>query len=291
MIGRPISSNSPLKAVTEQYLAADLALPELGSEPDAQALVEWASAAACTAAAEDVYREKEGRRTVRLRRGEDVYFLKYHGGIGWREVWKNVCRGRPPVSGADNEYVALTALRDAGMAVPEVVAFARVGQSPARRRSAIVTRALRDTVSLEDYCATWQAQPPAAAQRIALVRHVAQIARQMHSLGVQHRDFYLCHFHLLLDSLRDGKPRSYLIDLHRARVRLNMPRRWRIKDLAALYFSAMNCGLTRRDCLRFMYLYNEGGLRKALGEDARMWRAVSRKARRMRAQEARSVMN
>jgi len=51
--------------------------------------------------------------------------------------------------------------------------------------------------------------------------------------------------------------------------------------LAGLYFSAMNCGLQRRDLLRFIRHYSEGGLRQALGEDARLWRQVERRARQL----------
>jgi hypothetical protein len=73
----------------------------------------------------------------------------------------------------------------------------------------------------------------------------------MHGGGVNHRDFYICHFllHLPVDA---GAPRLSLIDLHRAQVREQTPRRWRDKDLAALYFSALDIGLTRRDGLRFL---------------------------------------
>jgi heptose I phosphotransferase len=103
----------------------------------------------------------------------------------------------------------------------------------------------------------------------------------MHGAGINHRDFYICHFHLDESSLAEPSLRCYLIDLHRAQIRRRTPRRWRVKDLAGLYFSAMDCGLQRRDLLRFMRHYSEGGLRRALGEDARLWRQVERRARQL----------
>jgi heptose I phosphotransferase len=100
----------------------------------------------------------------------------------------------------------------------------------------------------------------------------------MHEAGINHRDFYICHFHLDPLSLGEAELRCYLIDLHRAQIRSRTPRRWRVKDLAGLYFSAMDCGLTARDLLRFIHHYNPGGVRAALDSDGRLWRQVERRA-------------
>ncbi|HEX6267077.1 MAG TPA: hypothetical protein VFZ81_09300, partial [Burkholderiales bacterium] len=61
-------------------------------------------------------------------------------------------------------------------------------------------------------------------------------------------------------------------------LRDSIPRRWRIKDIGALYFSAADIGLTRRDLLRFVRLYTGKPLRQSLQEDAAFWRAVTRRA-------------
>ena len=79
----------------------------------------------------------------------------------------------------------------------------------------------------------------------------------------------------------------HLIDLHRAQIRARVPRRWRIKDLAALYFSALDCGATRRDVLRFVRHYHATDLRSALGARRGMWRAVERRVQRMQRRGAR----
>ncbi|MST95429.1 MAG: hypothetical protein EXS33_09230 [Pedosphaera sp.] len=39
----------------------------------------------------------------------------------------------------------------------------------------------------------------------------------------------------------------FVIDLHRAQLRDRVPARWLVKDLGGLLFSALDCGLTRRD--------------------------------------------
>ena len=56
-------------------------------------------------------------------------------------------------------------------------------------------------------------------------------ARRMHDAGINHRDFYICHFHLDELSLQEQETRCYLIDLHRAQIRERTPRRWRIRTL------------------------------------------------------------
>ena len=267
--------------MAEYYLREDLAVGELadlaGHETNDKLLV-WARSIAGKAAPGDVYRHKEGRKTLRFEYNGRSYFLKLHLGIGWTEIAKNLLQMRLPVLGAINEYLAVAALERAGVDTLSVAAYACRGRNPAAMQSMIVTDELAGTVSLEDYCADWISAPPDPRIRMRLILKLAKSARLMHCAGINHRDFYICHFHLDESSLADATPRCYLIDLHRAQIRSHTPRRWQVKDLAGLYFSAMNCGLTRCDLLRFMHHYSEGGLRQALGQDAAMWRQVTRRA-------------
>ena len=73
-----------------------------------------------------------------------------------------------------------------------------------------------------------------------------------------------------------------LIDLHRAQIRNRLPRRWRDKDLAALYFSALDIGLTRRDFYRFLRLYFDRPLRRILSEEATLLQWLATEAERLR---------
>ena len=94
------------------------------------------------------------------------------------------------------------------------------------------------------------------------------MARKMHRAGINHRDFYLCHFLMDEPLALDQAPVLHLIDLHRAQIRQNVPRRWLVKDLGGLLFSAFEKGLTSRDLLRFMRLYSDRPLREVLAKDA-----------------------
>ena len=276
--------------MAELFLREDFASGGEDGEPlsaDCRAadLLQWARRTASQAAPGDIYRDKEGRKTLRFRRGGRSYFLKLHSGIGWGEVFKNLLQLRLPVPGAGNEYRAVVALQQIGVDTMSVAAYASVGSNPAARQSLIVTDDLVGTVSLEDYCADWSKRPPPFAVRLRLIRKLADSSRRMHGAGINHRDFYICHFHLDESTLSDPAPRCHLIDLHRAQLRRAVPRRWLEKDLAGLYFSAMDCGLTRRDLLRFMRTYSGKPLRQTLEEDLPFWRAVGKRAGRLYIQE------
>ncbi|NQD81256.1 lipopolysaccharide core heptose(I) kinase RfaP, partial [Pseudomonas sp. CrR14] len=54
-----------------------------------------------------VYRELEGRRTLRTEVDGKGYFVKIHRGIGWAEIVKNLSTARLPVLGAGQEWKAI----------------------------------------------------------------------------------------------------------------------------------------------------------------------------------------
>lgn len=232
-----------------------------------------------------VYRHVAGRRTVRFELAGRSYFLKAHAGVGWREIVKNLLQGRLPVLGAANEKEAIEALQRLGIETMSIAGYGVRGINPARRQSLLITDELTDTVSLEDFCRPWPNTPPPYRLRKILIDKVADVARQLHSHGVNHRDFYLCHFLLQLplpaEVRRPADLRTYLIDLHRVQVRVKAPRRWLVKDVAGLYFSSLDIGLSRRDALRFVRRYSGMPLRRALHENGRFWRQVCQRAVRL----------
>ena len=230
----------------------------------------------------EVFRELEARRTLRTEVEGRGYFVKIHRGVGWGEIVKNLVSLRAPVLGAGNECRALRRLAELGVASMTPVAFAERGADPARQHSFIITEELANTVSLEDHCRDWPTNPPPPGWKQALIRRVAEMAGRMHRGGVNHRDFYICHFLLHLDPVpRPEDFRLSLIDLHRAQTRAATPRRWRDKDLAGLYFSALEIGLTKRDVLRFLRAYFELPLRTILREEAALLTRLDREARRL----------
>lgn len=230
-----------------------------------------------------VYRELEGRRTQRVAIGHKKYFIKQHHGIGWKEIFKNLLQGRWPTLSAKQEWLAIQRLQQLGIAVPEIVGYGCRGMNPARRQSFLITKELPDNISLEDFCKSWQHTPPPAWLKYRLIKEVARIARILHTHGINHRDFYICHFLITGPELTQDEKniKLYLIDLHRAQVRRQTPQRWLVKDLAGLFFSAKDIGLTDRDLLRFIKEYRNTSLRDSLKMESTFWIKVKNRGEKL----------
>ncbi|HEY9381529.1 MAG TPA: lipopolysaccharide core heptose(I) kinase RfaP [Burkholderiales bacterium] len=225
-----------------------------------------------------VFRQVERRRTVRFEAGGKAYFVKAHYGVGWREIFKNLFTLRLPVLGATNEWLAIRRVEALGLRAPTIAAYGVRGSNPAARESFLVTEDVGSSISLEDYCRGWREAPPGFVRKQDLIREVALISKALHEGGVNHRDYYLCHF---LRPLCGNDTGLVVIDLHRAQIRRITPRRWIVKDIGGLYFSAMDIGLTQRDLFRFMKIYRGRSLRELLKEEDALWSDVRRRALRL----------
>ncbi|MCX4190753.1 lipopolysaccharide core heptose(I) kinase RfaP [Methylophaga sp. OBS3] len=230
----------------------------------------------------DVFRDKEGRRTLRFDFQNHSYFLKYHAGIGWQEVFKNLIAFRLPIFSARNEWQAIQFLEKLGLDTMTLAAYGEKGWNPAKRQSFVITDELTKTMSLEWVGEQWQSQPPTFQTKQTLISKLAHISRVMHTNGINHRDFYLCHF-LLDESFASHNTYTedmpiYLIDLHRAQIRKKIPERWLVKDLGSLFFSASRVPLTSRDLLRFMKQYSGLPLRELLQTQSDFWKHVQQRA-------------
>ncbi len=209
-------------------------------------------------------------------------FIKQHTGVGWKEIFKNLFQGRLPVLSAKNEYLALEKLRLLGISVPAVLAFEQRGWNPARLQSYILMQELKPVISLEDLTKTWKIVAPDFVYKQKLIEEIARIARVMHQHGINHRDFYLCHFLLELAQKKDAPIKLSLIDLHRAQCRRRVPLRWLIKDLSALLFSCKDVYLTERDCYRFIKVYSANSLGDELSANASFWQKVKNRGHNYR---------
>jgi len=215
----------------------------------------------------EVFRELENRRTQRILLKGKPYFIKQHFGVGWKEIIKNLWQGRLPILSAKNEWQAISLLHALGVDTLTLVAYGCRGKNPAALQSFLITEALPTTLSLEHY-------RPSFKLKLKLIKEVARITRTLHEHGINHRDLYLCHFLL-------GEEKLYLIDLHRAQIRKKIPLRWRVKDLAGLYFSSKNSGLTKRDLFRFMMLYRAKPLHDVLMHEANLWKKVKQRGEKL----------
>ncbi|WP_256830561.1 lipopolysaccharide core heptose(I) kinase RfaP [Pseudomonas sp. Pse1] len=230
----------------------------------------------------EVYRELEARRTLRTEVAGNGFFVKIHRGIGWGEIFKNLLTAKLPVLGAGQEWRAIQRLQQAGVPTMTAIAYGEKGRNPADQHSFIITEELAPTVSLEDFSINWRMQPPEPRLKRALIDEVARMTGMMHRAGVNHRDCYICHFLLHTDKpVTADDFKLSVIDLHRAQTRPAITKRWRNKDLAALYFSALDIGLTRRDKLRFLKGYFMQPLRQILREEASLLAWLEGKANKL----------
>ncbi len=227
-----------------------------------------------------VHRAVKNRRTIEFEVAGRRYFIKAHRGVGWGEVFKNLLYGRAPIVSAEPEWRAIESLNTVGVATAGVAGKGLRGFSPANLESFIVMPALEGMISLEELTSDWRGatgRNRVLLQR-ALLRHIADLARRMHGAGLNHRDFYLCHFLVRDRDWSKWKPGDAvdltLIDLHRVQRRDRVPERWLVKDLGGLLFSALDAGLTRRDLLRFIAAYRQQPLREVFAREGNFWPQV-----------------
>lgn len=227
-----------------------------------------------------IYRQVKNRKTFQFEVEGESYFAKLHWGIGWREIVKNLLQFRLPILGAENEWQAINKLESLNIDTMKYVAYGSKGKNPAAQQSFIVTRELTATTSLEDYCRGWNERQPSFSEKFALQKEIAKISKTLHGNGVCHRDFYLCHF-LLHAGHSQQEPKLSLIDLHRALVKQKLSMRWIVKDVAGLYYSAMDIGLSRRDLFRFIRYYSGSSLKQELRSNSKFWCAVEARATKL----------
>lgn len=233
-----------------------------------------------------VYSESTGRKTLRFKFGDEHYFGKFHTGVGWKKIIKNILQFRsPPVLSAQNEWRAIKKLESIGVNTMRLLGYGKTGWNPAKIQSFVVTHELKNTTSLENFCKNWAMSPPSAEFKQALITKVAKVAGTIHENGLNHRDLYICHYHLDVSKGKDAiGPEDialYLIDLHRMQIRARTPLRWRAKDVSALLFSSMDLGLTKEDLLLFAGVYHNTTPEKSIRENKFFWWLVKHRARNL----------
>jgi heptose I phosphotransferase len=230
----------------------------------------------------EIFRQMPGRCTSKIRIGEQYYFLKQHFGVGWKEIFKNLITFKLPIIGGHTEMIAIEALQSIGIQTTPFVAFGERGLNPATKKSFLITKDLGDIISLEDVCADWLHKPPSLQFKRQLIRKVAHMAGNMHANGLNHRDFYICHICLHKSAFAAQDFQLFLIDLHRMGVRKKISNTHRLKDLAALHFSSLHCGLSKKDYACFLSIY-QSYCNAPLSND--FWQKVNARAQHLNARQ------
>ncbi|MFH0963263.1 MAG: lipopolysaccharide kinase InaA family protein [Planctomycetota bacterium] len=209
---------------------------------------------------------KTGERSVPL-------YLKRHEGQTLGQVLAELLRTGRIESPGLHEAANIQLLRSRGIAAPIVVAAGEELKPFWTRRSFLLTAALEGARPLDDFFREKSAQAPRLKTKI--IDHLARLARHLHASGFHHQDFYLNHVFIRPDE----KPELILIDLQRMYRRRRLRRRWIIKDLGQLNYSADRAELSRADRLRFFKTYlNASYLSRA---DKRFLTRILRKTSRI----------
>lgn len=212
------------------------------------------------------YREVKSRVTERINIDNNYYFIKKHYPIAIKEMMKNLLSFKWPFNNAINEKNAIGFLKKINIYTMDV-AGSGIYYNNVFNTSFIITKAIEPSISLDELCEKYKNNKNYFKLKRFLIKFIAQTTRKMHLAGLNHRDYYLCHFllnieNINLDKLLDNKENLtglsnnlYLIDLHRMQKRKSVPFRYIIKDLSGLLFSVRNLKLTRYDYFRFIKYY------------------------------------
>lgn len=220
-----------------------------------------------------VFRNVRGRKTIQVSLGDKQYFVKQHFGVGWGEIFKNLFSLKKPVLGAMTEVEAIKQLDAIGIVTTPLIAYGVQGWNPAAQQSFLMTQDLGDIVSLEDLCVDWNQNPPDYEVKRRLLIALAELAGKLHQAGLCHRDFYLCHVVLKRSDWLQGRMNLILIDLHRMLSGQSRDGKAAMKDIAGLYFSAMDCGFDEKDWATFRKYY--------LPHDDAFWAQVQKRANKL----------
>ena len=247
------------------------------------------------------YRVVPGRATVRVELADPVggkraFYVKRFTRVPLRTQLRRLLALVPPESFAREEFRGIVRLADAGIpSVRPVAVGEKFSWRGLREQSCIVTEEVPGATQADTYFQANFAQvltkEALRAKRKRIIA-LAHLARRMHGAGLAHRDFYLCH--ILVRPMAGGEPALHLIDLQRLLLRRHgLPKRWIVKDLAAMLFSSWPSPatmirsrvFTQTDRLRFARAYFDAA--HLASDQKRLLRRVVAKARRIARHETR----
>lgn len=234
----------------------------------------------------DLYKENRFRSVVRItltgKAGPASFFLKRHRRHSLRDLLLHFLRGGSLLSPGHNEWEACEQLRLLGIPACTPVAWGERSWLGLPLKSLFLSLQVEGAERLEDFIVRAFAvpnKPEHKELKAGLIEMLSDYARRLHDAGLFHRDFYLGHV-LVTNDGHGGHP-LLIIDLQRVGKRSWLSRRARVKDLAAMNYTAASGQISRTDRLRFLSQYLG---KKRLGpSDKELVRAIERKSARIAA--------
>lgn len=188
---------------------------------------------------------------------DPVVYVKRYARTPFREQWDRMRRQCLRHSRAYWEFTQSRRLAESHINVPGPVGFVEQMHGAVEHRSAVLLERVPGDALDRVWTGLRERDAPITRgiARHDLVVRLARFVAAFHGTGFCHRDLYLCHVFVDLDSHAIRPPTFTLIDLartHRPRWRRA---RWIIKDLSQLDASARQIGATRSDRWRFLLTY------------------------------------
>jgi len=174
------------------------------------------------------------------------------------------------------EFEAANQLKASGINTPKVISYGEQWDALFETRSFIITEKIPEAESLERKLPDCF-DGPATIENLKLQRNFivqsSYFIRKFHETNYRHRDLYLSHI------FYDDKGKFFLIDLARVFRPVVLRRRFQIKDIAQVYYSAPGKHFSKTDRMRFYMAYT--GQSKLTKKDKIFIRKVITKAERM----------
>ena len=174
------------------------------------------------------------------------------------------------------EFEAAANLKEAGINTPKTICFGEQWGTLFEKRSFFITEKIPDAEALErklpDYF-NGQETAENLKRRRKFIAQLAVFVKKFHETNYRHRDLYFSHI------FYTGNDDFYLIDLARAFRPILLARRYQIKDLAQIYYSAPGSHFSRTDRLRFYLSYT--GRQKLTGTDKTFIRKILKKVKQI----------
>jgi len=187
----------------------------------------------------------------------DVLYIKRYARTPLKEQWDRFWRQCRLHGRAYWEYEQSRRLAAAQINVPGAVGYVERMRGVFEQSGAV----LMERAPGDGFDRVWRrlldADSPITRglARFDMAARLARFVAAFHGTGCCHRDLYLCHVFVDLDSASRRPPRFTLIDLARTHQPRWRAMRWIIKDLAQLDASARQIGATRADRWRFLLAY------------------------------------
>jgi len=164
-------------------------------------------------------------------------------------------------------------LRQYGINTPKTASFGQKWGLVFEKRSFCISEKISDAESIErklpGYFHDTETVKNLKLKRDFILRF-ARFIRKFHETGYRHRDLYFSHI------FYDKNDEFYLIDLARAFVPIFSSKRFRIKDIAQLFYSSSGRFFSKTDRIRFYLEYR--GKTKLYNKDKKFIRRVINKA-------------